>query len=142
MIKRQDIITGRPNHQHCDVTVVNPSAATNIAENKSHQFKGATANRAYQQKMRKYSTYVDPQDFHPLVFETYGYGRPEITELIHKCCKLIEEKGGAAYAVLVNYWMSRLSFILQWENVITILERIDAAAMANGHNQRKKFQTN
>jgi hypothetical protein len=139
-IKRQDIITGRPNHQHYDVTVVNPSAATYIAENKSHQVNGATANRAYQQKMRKYSTYVDPQDFHPLVFETYGYWRPEVTELIHKCCKLIEEKGGVAYSVLVNYWISKLSFILQWENAITILERIDAAAMANGHTQRKNFR--
>jgi hypothetical protein len=91
--------------------------------------------------MRKYSTYVDPQDFHPLVFETYGYWRPEVTELIHKCCKLIEEKGGVAYSVLVNYWISKLSFILQWENAITILERIDAAAMANGHTQ-KNFQKN
>jgi hypothetical protein len=40
--------------RHCR----NPSTATYIAENKSHQVNGATANRAYQQKMRKYSTYI------------------------------------------------------------------------------------
>jgi hypothetical protein len=75
-----------------------------------------------------------------LIFETYGYWHPEVTELIRKCCKIIEEKGGVSYSVLVNYWISRLSFILQWENAITIMERIDAAAMANGHTQRKNFR--
>ena len=57
-VKRRDIITGRPNQQHYDVTVVNPSAATSIADN--DQVNAATANRAYQHKMLKYSAYEKP----------------------------------------------------------------------------------
>ena len=130
-IKRRDIGSGTFMHQHYDVTVVNPAAATYLVENKSHQVNGVTAHRAHQQKIRKYANYIDKTNFHPLVFEVYGYWEEDVTQLIKKCCTQIEENSGIPFPILVNYWISRLAFTLQWENAMTITERMDVAGKEN-----------
>ena len=124
-IKRTNVITGNHRHQHYDVTIVNPSAKSYINEVKSHEVTGAAAQRAHQSKIRKYTSSINSQDFHPLVFETYGFWNAEVTDLIQACCARIEETTGTPYSSLINYWISRLSFTLQWENAIAIMERHD-----------------
>jgi hypothetical protein len=124
-IKRTNVITGNHRHQHYDVTIVNPSAKSYINEVKSHEVTGAAAQRAHQSKIRKYTSSINSQDFHPLVFETYGFWNAEVTDLIQACCASIEETTGTPYSSLINYWISRLSFTLQWENAIAIMERHD-----------------
>jgi len=124
-IKRTNVITGSHRHQHYDVTIVNPSAKSYIQEVKSHEVTGAAAQRAHQSKIRKYTSSINSQDFHPLVFETYGFWNAEVTDLIQACCARIEETTGTPYSSLINYWISRLSFTLQWENAIAIMERHD-----------------
>ena len=96
---------------------------------KSHLINGAAARRAHQLKIRKYSNSIDQRDFHPLVFETFGYWRPEVTNLVRACCLKMEETSNIAYSVLFNYWISKLSFTLQWENAITIIERSEYAIL-------------
>jgi len=124
-IKRANVITGSQRHQHYDVTIVNPSAKSYVNEVKSHEVTGAAAQRAHQLKIRKYTSTINSQDFHPLVFETYGFWNSEVTDLIQACCVRIEETTGTPYSSLINYWISRLSFTLQWENAIAIMERHD-----------------
>jgi hypothetical protein len=60
-----------------------------------------------------------------MVFETLGYWTEEVTKLINNCCQIIAEKEGVSSAQLSQYWIMKLSFTLQWENAITIAERID-----------------
>lgn len=141
-VKRINVINGRKQHQHYDVTVINPTSQSYITEVKSHKVSGAAAQRAHQAKIRKYSSTINPQDFHPLVFETYGLWNTDVTELIQACCARIEEITGTPYSSLINYWISRLSFTLQWENAITIMERQDHSRLQEEKksNARKDFR--
>jgi hypothetical protein len=136
-IKRTNVITGSHRHQHYDVTIINPSAKSYVNEVKSHEVTGAAAQRAHQSKIRKYTSAINSQDFHPLVFETYGYWNTEVTDLIQACCARIEETTGTPYSSLINYWISRLSFTLQWENAIAIMERHDYSRL----QEQKKTNT-
>jgi len=136
--KRIDITTGRQRHQHYDVTVTNPASPSYTKEVKTHAINGAAAQRAHQFKMRKYSSFVDAQDFHPLVFETFGYWSEEVTNLVRCCCHQMEDTSGTPYSALYNYWISRLSFTLQWENAITIMERADFAKLQDEKRNNSK----
>jgi hypothetical protein len=140
--KRIDLTTGRQRHQHYDVTVTNPSSPSYIREVKSQANNGAAAQRAHQYKIRKYSKFVDEQDFHPMVFETFGYWTSEVTNLVKCCCHLMEDTSGIPYSILFNYWISRLSFTLQWENAITITERADYSKLQEEkrNNSRSRWK--
>jgi len=122
-LKRQTLFAGRTRHQHFDVTVINPSAPSYTRTLRTSKENGTAARRAHQNKIKKYSSLVDKEDFHPLVMETYGCWTDEVTSLIKTCCNIISEEKRIEYSVLVNYWTTKLSFILQWENAIIILER-------------------
>jgi len=101
--KRYDLVSGAHRHQHYDVTVTNPSNISYTKEVKSHLINGAAARRAHQLKIRKYSNSIDQRDFHPLVFETFGYWRPEVTNLVRVCCLKMEETSNIAFSVLIGY---------------------------------------
>ena len=63
--------------------------------------------------------YIDKTNFHPLVFEDYGFWEQDVTLLIKMCSRQIEVDSGISFSILVNYWISRLAFTL------TITERMD-----------------
>jgi hypothetical protein len=69
--------------------------------------------------------YIDKTNFHPLVFEDYGFWEQDVTLLIKMCSRQIEVDSGISFSILVNYWISRLALTLQWENAMTITERMD-----------------
>ena len=134
-LKRNNPLTGRSHHQHFDVTVVDPAAKSYITQNKSHLKNGVTARRAHNHKITYYADCVDREDFHPLVLEAFGYWTTEVSDQIKSACREISEEKEIPYSMIVNYWLTRLSFVLQWENAITIIEREDYsknAARKNG----------
>jgi len=120
-IKRND----QEGHQHYDITITNPSSTSAIRETKSHKINGAAAQRAHNSKIRKYSSYIDTKDFHPMVFETYGFWTEEVTQLIKSSCTAIAEQTGIPKSRITQYWLMRISFTLQWENAMLITERAD-----------------
>ena len=85
--KRIDIITGRQLHQHYNVTVTNPASPSYTKEVKTHAIDGAAPSV----QNTKYSSFVDAQDFHPLVFE---YWSEEVTNLVRCCCHQMEDTSG------------------------------------------------
>ena len=117
------MIVGTSNHQHFDVTVVDPACPSHITNQKSHLFNGVTALAAHNLKIKKYCDLVNEEDFHPLAIECFGYWTEEVTKVVKDACMLIAEDKAIPYSVLVNYWLSKLSFVLQWENAIVITER-------------------
>ena len=144
-IKRQNSLTGRSHHQHFDITVVNPSAKSYTEQVQSHLYNGVTARRAHNNKIKKYCDLVDKEDFHPLAMETFGTWTREVSDIIRKACYEIAEEKEIPYSTIVNYWYTKLSFVLQWENAITLIEREDFAknkAWDNGGNNARKTNVN
>jgi hypothetical protein len=124
-LKRQNDMTGLSHHQEYDVTVRNPSCKSYTEGLKSHQFNGVTARRAHNQKITDYCDIVNKEDFHPLAFEAFGCWTKEVTDLVKSTCKDMAEETDVPYSVLVNFWFQKLSFVLQWENAVTVIERED-----------------
>jgi len=122
-LRRQTLFPHKTNHQHFDVTVINPSAKSYTKALKTSKENGTAGRKAHMNKINYYSRFIEREDFHPLVFETFGYWTEEVTMLIRTCCHIISAEKHIEYSVLVNYWFTKLSFILQWENAIIILER-------------------
>ena len=91
------------------------------------QKKGWAADKAFNTKMSKYSDLSSRNglSFIPQVFESTGYIRSEVLDLVKRVCQHASETRKIPAEVLFQYHIKSLSVVLQRSNAETQLNRAD-----------------
>jgi hypothetical protein len=109
-----------------DIKVSFPCADSYISKG-SHSKAGFTAAEAYGQKISKYNRLdvVQGRVFIPISIESFGRFHPSVKPLISAMCSKASSISGVSRSVLSNYWINRISVILQKNISKMLLSRVD-----------------
>ena len=111
-----------------DVKVSFPCSATYLRLG-SHSKEGLTALDAYKKKVNKYTSnnldLLQGRIFIPVSFESFGRFHPSVKPLIAALCAKAAMISGVSKSVLCNYWINRISVILQKNIARMMLSRVE-----------------
>jgi hypothetical protein len=117
-----------------DIKVSFPTAQSYVDKG-SHSKPGLTADLAYKQKISKYNPrnldILQGRSFLPISIESYGRFHPLVKPFIGALCVKAAAISGVPASILSNYWINRISIVLQKNISNMMLSRVDRIVHAD-----------
>ena len=116
-----------------DVKVSFPCAKSYLDKG-SHSKEGYTASDAYIKKASKYKSndldLLQGRNFIPISIESFGRFHPTVKPFISALCAKAATISGVSKSILCNYWINRISDILQKNIARMLISRVDRIVSA------------